>query len=227
MSGRHAFVMKFFALILLTLLIFTGCSRDSNNDVRNVRWGMTQEQVKVLEAADLVKEGDNILTYRLGGNSIPLNIEIDEPEFTEGESDPPEVEMIAREYDLLYVFGDEGLGMVVIHFRDTMDEPDQYMELFKERTNAMTKKIGEPAKGVASYKDDRVKADPYEDPAAICKGEYGLQHIWMTKNERTKIFLELDRKKYAPEPDCNLTIFYESLDIPVDQELSDELHDVL
>ena len=141
--------MKFFVLILFTLLIFTGCSRDSDNDVRNVRWGMTQEQVKVLEAADLVKEGENILTYRLGGNSIPLNIEIDDPEVTEEESDPSEVEMIAREYDLLYVFVDEGLGMVVIHFRDTLDESDQYMELFKERTKAMTKKIGEHAKGVA------------------------------------------------------------------------------
>jgi len=218
--------MKFFALILITLLIFTGCSRDSDNDVRNVRWGMTKEQVKVLEAADLVKEGENILTYRLGGNSIPLNIEI-ESEVTDEESTPPEVEMIAREYDLLYVFGDKGLGMVVIHFRDKMDDPDQYMELFKERTNALTKKTGKPAKGVASYKDDNVKANPYENPAAICKGEYGLQHIWMTKDKRTKIFLELDQKKFAPEPDCNLTIFYESLDIPVDQELSDELHDVL
>lgn len=219
--------IKTLSAIILISLALTACSRNNENDVRNVRWGMTKEQVKVLEAADLVKEGDDILTYRLGGNSIPLNIEVDESEINQGDSDLPKVEMISREYDLLYVFGDKGLGMVAIHLRDTMDEPDQYMELFKDRTNTMSKKIGEPAKGVASYKDDQVKANPYEDPAAICKGEYGLQHIWMTKNERTKIFLELDRKKFAPKPDCTLTIFYESLDIPVDQELSDELHDVL
>jgi len=223
--------MKVLTLILLSLLIFSACSKDDKSDVRKAKWGMTKEQVKKVEKADLVKEGDDILTYRISDAAIPVEVEPVETE--EGEIDeqeeitPPEVESIGYEYDLLYVFGDNGLGMVVIHLRDSLDEPDHYLELFKQRTKVVTKQVGEPAKGVASYRDHQVKTNPYEDPAAICKGEHGLQHIWPTKDKRTNISLELDQKKFAPEPECTLSIFYESVEIPVDQELSDQLHEVL
>jgi len=223
--------MKILTAILLTLLIFSACSKGDKPDVRKAKWGMTKEQVKKVEKADLVKEGDDILTYRISGVAIPVkveSVEIEEGEIDEEEEiTPPEVESIGYEYDLLYVFGDNGLGMVVIHLRDPLDEPDHYLELFKQRTNVVTKQVGEPAKGVASYKDHQVKTNPYEDPAAICKGEHGLQHIWPTKDKRTNISLELDQKKFAPEPECTLSIFYESVEIPVDQELSDQLHEVL
>ena len=221
--------MKELTTILLILLIFSACSKEDKNDVRKAKWGMTKEQVKKVENAELVKEGDEILTYRTGGKASPMKVEsadvveIDEEE----EVTPPEVESISYEYDLLYVFGERGLGMVVIHLREPLDDPDHYLELFKQRTNILTKQVGEPAKGVASYKDHQVKANPYEDPAAICKGEHGLQHIWPTEDKRTNVTLELDQNKFAPEPDCNLSIFYESVEIPVDQKLSEQLHEVL
>lgn len=222
--------MKFLAAILLTLLIFSACSKDDKTDVRKTSWGMTKEQVKEAEQAELIKEGDDILTYRIGGNAVPMEIETIETEGTELDEEeitPPEVMSIGYEYDLLYVFGENGLGMVVIHLRDSLDSPEQYLQFFKERTNALTKEIGEPAKGVASYKDHQVKANPYENPAAICEGEHGLQHIWPTKDKRTNVSLELDQKKFASEPGCNISIFYESVEIPVDQKLSDQLHDLL
>lgn len=223
--------MKILTLILLAFLIFSACSKWDKGDVRKAKWGMTKEQVKKVEKAELVKEGDAILTYRIGGTAVPMKIEsaeIEEVESEEGEEiTPPEVESIGYEYDLLYVFGEDGLGMVIIHLRESFDDPGQYLELFKERTNMLSKQIGEPAKGVASYKDHQVKTNPYEDPAAICKGEHGLQHIWPTKDKRTNVSLELDQKKFAPEPDCTLSIFYESIEISVDQELSDQLHEVL
>jgi hypothetical protein len=190
---------------------------------------MTKEQVKKVENAELVKEGDEILTYRIGGKASPMKVELaDVVEIDEEEEvTPPEVESIGYEYDLLYVFGERGLGMVVIHLREPLDDPGHYLELFKQRTNLLTKQVGEPAKGVASYKDHQVKTNPYEDPAAICKGEHGLQHIWPTQDKRTNVSLELDQNKFAPEPDCNLSIFYESVEIPVDQKLSEQLHEVL
>ncbi len=223
--------MKRLAVISITLLIFSACSLWDKPDVREAKWGMSKEQVKKVEKAELVKEGENILTYRIGGEATPIKVE--SVEIVEGEYDeeeeitPPEVESIGHEYDLLYVFGESGLGLVVIHLRPSFDDPAHYLELFKERTNILSKQIGEPAKGVASYKDHQVKTNPYEDPAAICKGEHGLQHIWPTKDKRTNVSLELDQKKFAPEPDCSISIFYESVEIPVDQELSDQLHDVL
>ncbi len=223
--------MKELTLILLTLLIFSACSLWDKPDVRKAKWGMTKEQVKKVEKAELVKEGEDILTYRISGITTPVKVQ--SVEIVEGEVDeqeeitPPEVESIGYEYDLLYVFGENGLGLVVIHLRESFDDPAHYLELFKQKTNVMTKQIGEPAKGVASYKNHQVKTNPYEDPAAICKGEHGLQHIWLTKNKRTNVSLELDQKKFAPEPDCSLSIFYESVEIPVDQGLSDQLHEVL
>ena len=223
--------MKILTAIFLAILLFSACSKDDKTDVRKATWGMTKEQVKEAEKAELIKEGEDILTYRIGGTATP--IEVDAVEIVEDESGeedkitPPEVEAIGNEYDLLYVFGENGLGMVVIHLRESFDEPSQYLEFFKERTNLLTKQIGEPAKGVASYTNHEVKTNPYEDPAAICKGGHGLQHIWPTKDERTKVLLELDQKKFAPGPECSISIFYESVDIPVDQELSDQLHEVL
>ncbi|MEE9175328.1 MAG: hypothetical protein V3U19_04050 [Thermodesulfobacteriota bacterium] len=221
--------MKELTLILLTLLIFSACSLWDKPDVRKAKWGMTKEQVKKVENAELVKEGDEILTYRIGGKASPMKVELaDVVEIDEEEEvTPPEVESIGYEYDLLYVFGERGLGMVVIHLRESLDDPGHYLELFKQRTNLLTKQVGEPAKGVASYKDHQVKTNPYEDPAAICKGEHGLQHIWPTQDKRTNVSLELDQNKFAPEPDCNLSIFYESVEIPVDQKLSEQLHEVL
>jgi hypothetical protein len=223
--------MRILTVLLITLLIFSACSKEDKTDFRKTKWGMTKEQVKEVEQAELVKEGEDILTYRIGGTATP--IEVESIEIVEDEADgeekttPPQVESISNEYDLLYVFGENGLGMVVIHLRESFDEPGQYLEFFKERTNVLTKQIGEPAKGVASYSDHQVKANPYEDPAAICRGEHGLQHIWPTKDKRTNVSLELDHNKFAPEPDCSISIFYESVDIPVDQKLSDQLHEVL
>ncbi|MCZ6790726.1 MAG: hypothetical protein O7C70_02890 [Candidatus Dadabacteria bacterium] len=221
--------MKELTLILLTLLIFSACSLWDKPDVRKAKWGMTKEQVKKVENAELVKEGDEILTYRIGGKASPMKVELaDVVEIDEEEEvTPPEVESIGYEYDLLYVFGERGLGMVIIHLRESLDDPGHYLELFKQRTNLLTKQVGEPAKGVASYRDHQVKTNPYEDPAAICKGEHGLQHIWPTQDKRTNVSLELDQNKFAPEPDCNLSIFYESVEIPVDQKLSEQLHEVL
>ncbi|MGB2691924.1 MAG: hypothetical protein WBB48_02670 [Thermodesulfobacteriota bacterium] len=223
--------MRILTVLLITLLIFSACSKEDKTDVRKTKWGMTKEQVKEVEQAELIKEGEDILTYRIGGTAVP--VEVESVDIVENEADgeekitPPQVESISNEYDLLYVFSENGLGMVVIHLRESFDEPGQYLEFFKERTNILTEQIGEPAKGVASYSDHQVKANPYEDPAAICRGEHGLQHIWPTKDKRTKVLLELDQKKFAPEPDCSISIFYESVDIPVDQKLSDQLHEVL
>jgi len=223
--------MKILTAILLTLLIFSGCSKEDKNDVRKSKWGMTKEQVKKVENAELVKEGDEILTYRTGGKASPMKVELDdvvEVEIDEEEEvTPPEIESIGYDYDLLYVFGERGLGMIIIHLREPLDDPDHYLELFKQRTNLLTKQVGKPAKGVASYKDHQVKTNPYEDPGAICKGEHGLQHIWATEDKRASVTLELDQNKFAPEPDCTLSIFYESVEIPVDQNLSEQLHEVL
>lgn len=59
---------KKFVAILFCLLLFiisTGCT--NNKDFRNVSWGMTMDEVKNAEKADVVKENkeDKMLTYKV------------------------------------------------------------------------------------------------------------------------------------------------------------------
>ncbi len=106
--------MKILTVLLLTLLIFSACSKEDKTDVRKAKWGMTKEQVKKIEQAELIKEGEDILTYRIGGTATPMKAESVEIVEGEGEEEeeitPPQVESISNEYDLLYVFGENGLG---------------------------------------------------------------------------------------------------------------------
>ncbi len=215
--------------ILMTLLA-PSCSRDKSPDFRNVRWGMSKADVKKAETAELVKEGNEILTYRIGGEASPVEalgaakIEVEgggEAEVT------VEVAEIEYEYDLLYVFGGGKLGMIVVHLRDKLDDPEQYVTVFRGKTEETSKKMDEPATGVAEYGDFTPKEDPYSSPEEICEGKYVLKHIWPTKDKRTNVSIELDRRKFTPEPDCNMSIFYESVEYPVDPKLSDELHEML
>ncbi|MEQ9619854.1 MAG: hypothetical protein RIG61_11875 [Deltaproteobacteria bacterium] len=225
--------MKKTALITITLLITlmaASCSRDKEPDFRGVKWGMSKQKVKKTETAELVKEGNEILTYRIGGESSPVEAEGTVKVDVEGAEDTRvtvEVAEIEYEYDLLYVFGNGKLGMIVVHLRDGFKDPDLYISLFRHRTEETSKKMGEPAAGVAEYGDFTPKDDPYSSPGEICEGKYALRHIWPTKNKKTNVSIELDRKKFTPEPDCNLSVFYESVEHPVDPELAEELHELL
>lgn len=217
-------------ITLLTTLMAASCSRDKEPDFRGVKWGMSKEEVKKAETGELLKEGNEILTYRIGGESSPVEAEETvkvEVEGTEGAQVTVEVAEIEYDYDLLYVFGNGKLGMIVVHLRDTLEEPDRYVAVFRHKTEETSKKMGEPATGVAEYGDFTPKDDPYSSPEEICEGKFALKHIWPTKNKKTNVSIELDGKKFMPEPDCNLSVFYESVEHPVDTKLAEELHELL
>ena len=217
-------------LTILLSLAAVSCSRDKKPDFRDVKWGMTKDEVKKHESAELVKEGNEILTYRLGGDSAPVLVEGDVQVDVEGKPDARvtvEVEKEEPAYDLVYVFGNGKLSMAIVHLRDTLADPAEYLEAFKQKSREISKETGETASGVAEYGESEPKDDPYSDPGEICEGKYVLKHVWPTVRERTDVTLELDRRKFSPEPDCNLAVFYESADHPVDAGLFDELHDLL
>lgn len=225
--------MKKTAAIIFTLLITltaVSCSRDKEPDFRGVKWGMSKQQVKKAENADLVHEGNEILTYRIGGESLPVEVEGSVKADAEGKEEAPvtvEVAEIEFEYDLLYVFGNGKLGMIVVHLRDSLEEPDRYVEVFKHKSEETSKTMGKPASGVAEYGGFTVKDDPYSSPEDICAGKYAVKNIWPTRNKKTNVSIELDNKKFTPNPDCNLSIYYESVEHPVDPKLAEELHELL
>jgi len=218
-------------IVLLTCLLAASCSRDKTPDVRQVRWGMSKAEVKNAETAELMKEGENILTYRLGGEPEKTEgtVKVTVEENGETRDALVTVETISSEpsYDLVYVFENGKLAMAVVHLRDAFDDPADYIRLMREKSLAISKELESPAMGVAEYGDNPRKEDPYSAPAEICEGKYTLKHMWPTVRERTDISIELDSKLNAKPPDCSLSVFYESVKHPVDPELSQDLHELL
>jgi len=226
--------------VILTLLLSLAactCSRDKKPDFRDVRWGMSKEEVKERETGELMREGNEALTYRIGGELSAAQSEgTVEVEVNVGDKEGApvsrprvtiEFETVEPEYDVVYAFKDGKLGMAVLHLRDTADDPVEYIELLREKSAAISNETGVPAAGVAEYGESEPKQDPYSAPGEICEGKYALRHTWPTVNKRTDITIELDQKKFSPVPDCNLSVFYESVEYPVDPALSDELHEML
>ncbi len=233
MTARSSAVIITFLLSLAA----SSCSRDKKPDFRDVRWGMSKDEVRKHETADLMKEGNEVLIYRIGGELATVEsegtVEMEVNGRDEGGavvSRPRvtiEFEKIEPEYDVVYAFKDGKLGMAVLHLRDTAEDPAEYIKLLKEKSAAISKETGAPASGVAEYGESEPKDDPYSAPGEICGGKYALRHAWPTFNKRTDITVELDEKKYSPKPDCNLAVFYESVKYPIDPVLSGELHETL
>ncbi len=223
--------------LLICLAAGCTCSHDRKPDFRDIRWGMSRDEVKKHETGQLMKEGNDVLVYRIGGGSRTIESEgtvklelngkgdggaaLSSPEVT------IEVEKAEPEYDVVYAFKDGRLGMAVLHLRDTGRDPSEYIAILRDKTSEISKSTGAKATGVAEYGESAPKADPYSEPEQICEGKYALRHAWPTLNNRTDISIELDRKKFSPEPDCNLSVFYESVKYPIDSALSDELHETL
>ena len=228
------------AAILIALFISLAaysCTCGSKPDFRNVRWGMSKEEVKKHESADLMKEGSEVLIYRIGGGVSTLEsegtvkIDVNGVGNENAVLSPPrvtiDVETPEPEYDVVYAFKDGKLGMAVLHLRDTAQDPAEYIELLRDKSAEISKETGSRASGVAEYGGGEPVDDPYSRPGDICRGEYALRHTWPTFGKRTDITVELDEKKYSPAPDCNLAVFYESVKFPVGSALSDELHETL
>jgi hypothetical protein len=219
------------SIAILICLAGASCSRNRKPDFREVRWGMTKSEVKKVEKAELMKEGNDVLTYRLGGNTRPLLVEGGVHVKVEGAPDARDTVNVEKEepaYDLVYVFTRGKLSMAVVHLRGSLDTPKDYMDAFKEKSKEISKEIGEHPAGVAEYPGNtEPKEDPYSSPEDICEGKYVLKHVWPPVNERTEVSLELDHKKPSAVSDCNLAVFYESVKYKVDPKLEQQLHDVL
>lgn len=225
------------ALVLLVSLAACTCSRERKPDFRQVRWGMSKDEVRKHETGELMREGNDVLVYRTGGETATfesqgtVEVEVNSKEDGGPALSPPrvtvEVEKTEPEYDVVYAFKDGKLGMAVLHLRDAESDPAEYIAILKEKSAEISKETGLKASGVAEYGESAPKDDPYSSPGEICEGKYTLTHAWPTFDKRTDISIELDKKKFATAPDCNLSVFYESVKYPVDPALSDELHDTL
>lgn len=217
--------MKKLIALIIVAVIFGACSRGDKPDYRQVRWGMSMDEVKKVETAELVKGGNDILTYRFGG--------VEEVREQEGQKDDdgkvaPEVVKIDFEYDLLYVFGEGKLAMIIVHMRDSFSDPAEYAALMDTKRSELSKVLGSsPEEGLAGADKEVIVSGKGPDGKSICAGDQHYKYLWPTKDKRTNASIELGPKKFAQTPDCSISVFYESVEFAVDPELSAQLHDLM
>lgn len=215
---------KLIALILIAVVL-GACSKDDKPDYRQARWGMSKNEVKKAETAELVKEGNDILTYRFGGVEV---VEEEVSQKDDKHKDAPQVAKIDFDYDLLYVFGEGKLAMIVVHLRDSFSDQNEYVFLMDNKRKDLNKSLGSPPEqGLAKADKEAIISGKGPDGKSICEGEMDIKYIWPTKDKRTNASLELGPKKFSKTPDCSMSIFYESVEFPLDPELSAQLHDLL
>ena len=104
---------------------------DEKPDLRDVRWGMSKDEVKKHESAQLVKDGEQILIYKIEGGTSNEVIKSQSGVKVEGQRDAViEFNLEMPDYDLVYVFPDGKLGMAVLHMNDPLAQPGDYIDEF-------------------------------------------------------------------------------------------------
>ena len=220
------------AAVIFTLLISLAApsfSADEKPDLRDVRWGMTKDEVKKHENAEIIKDGEGILIYKIKGGTRHETIQTQPGLQVEGQR-PAVIQMDidVPDYDLVYLFPDGKLGMAVLHMNNPKADADDYIDELDRRADEIIEETGKEPGGQAKYGENETEDAPFEHPEGICTGRYGIRYIWPSIGDRTNIMVELDDKKPAPDkPECNLSIFYESVKYPIDPASSAKLHEAL
>jgi len=210
------------------ILLFAAPSfpADQKPDFRQVSWGMSKDEVKKKENAEMVKESEGILVYLIKGGTkhevIHTHPDLD------GKSMELGIDINVPDYNLVYLFPEGKLGMAILH----MDKPDaktwEYKEEFERQTEIIYQETGKEPDGEAKYGENESEDDVFAHPEEICTGRYGLRYVWPVINDRTKIMIELDSRKDAQDKsECTLSIFYDSVKFPVDPASSAKMHEVL
>ena len=215
--------------VIVVLLLFPAAPSfpaDEKPDLRDVRWGMSKDEVKKHEKAELVQDGDGILIYKIeSGTSHEF---IQGPQV--GDQKPPviEIDLDVPAYDLVYLFPDGKLGMAVLHMNNLQAQADDYIDEFDRQSDEIIEATGKEPSGMAKYRENETVDALYSHPERICNGIYAIKNIWPTIDGRTNIMMELDdRKTELDKYECTLAIFYESVKFPIDPAASAKLHESL
>ena len=214
--------------VIIALSIFIAApsfSAGEKPDFRDVRWGMSKDEVKKHEKAELVKDGGELLIYKIEGGSEVLNTQ--QGPKVEGQRDAV-VTMDLPDYDLIYLFPNGKLGMAVLHMNDSLAGPVDYIDYLDTMTDKIIEETGKEPRGMAKYGENETEETPFEHPEGICNGKYAIRYIWPTIGDRTNIMMELDDRKTAPDKtECTLAVFYESVKFPLDPASSAKMHEVM
>ncbi len=215
--------------VIVILLIFPAArssAADEKHDLRSVRWGMSKDEVKKKENAEMVKETEGILVYLIKGG--PKREIIHTQPDLDGKSMELSIDIDVPDYNLVYLFPEGKLGMAILHMDNPKADPDDYLDEFDRKADEIIEETGKEPKGMAKYGENETEDAIYAHPERICSGVYAVKLIWPVVNDKTNIMMELDSRKDAQDKsECTLSIFYESLKFPLDPASSAKMHEVL
>jgi len=215
--------------IIITIILFHAAqsfAADEKPDLRNVRWGMTKDEVKKKENAEMVKETEGILVYLIKGG--PKKQIIHTHPDLDGKSMELSIDIVVPAYNLVYLFPNGKLGMAILHMDNPEAKADDYLDEFDRKEDELIEETGKEPKGMAKFGENGTEDDFYAHPERICSGIYAVKLIWADVNDKTNITMELDNRQTEQDKfECTLSIFYESVKFPVDPADSAKLHESL
>jgi hypothetical protein len=137
-------------------------------DFRQTSWGMSKEEVKTIESAELDYESDDILGY---------NVKIGIKNFLCG-----------------YYFLEDKLYRAGYHYLDNHTNDNDYIVEYEELKELLIQKYGEPKIDEMIWKNDLFKDDVQHWGMAICMGHLKYHTTW--ENDTTVIGMILYGDNY-------------------------------
>ena len=152
------------ALVASLVLLITGCSeKHKDPDFRNTNWGITSEQVKMLESAKLVLDNGRMLSYESVVGGLPCQI--------------------------VYIFVNDQLVNGHYFFKSPQGNDNAPIESYDKLKKSISEKYGTPVLDDAKWKSDTYKGQSDKVGLAIKSGQLTLAAEWGTPSSEVWLFL--------------------------------------
>lgn len=152
------------ALIVLSILWITGCVEKSKDpDFRNTNWGITSDQVKMLENSKLVLDNGKMLSFEGIVGGLPCQI--------------------------VYIFVNNQLVNGHYFFNTPQRDDNASLQEYDKLKRAIAEKYGTPRLDDAKWKKDTYKGQSDKVGIAIRSGELSLAAEWETPSTEVWLFL--------------------------------------
>ena len=152
------------AILPLCVLWMAGCSeKHKEPDFRNTNWGITSEQVRMLESARLVLDNGKMLSYEGMVAGLPCQI--------------------------VYIFINNQLVNGHYFFKSPQGDDKAPIQSYDRLKTAVSEKYGTPVLDDAKWKSDTYKGQSDKVGLAIKSGQLSLATEWETSSTEVWLFL--------------------------------------
>jgi hypothetical protein len=151
-------------VVVFSTLWIAGCSEKRKEpDFRNTNWGITGEQVKILETARLVLDNGKMLSYDGTVGGLPCQI--------------------------VYIFVKNQLTNGHYFFKTAHAADSLHLRDYENLKQAISTKYGAPRVDDATWHDERYRGDARKVGLALRAGHMKLAAEWETPTTEVWLFL--------------------------------------